>query len=123
MPCIAATVGTRRGASAFDAKDDSGALDAGASLRGSGKRIGYTLTLDEWLDARRAGATLQPEALHLGLGAADAQTGNAALCPRSCPHNLGITACPVSAVTLFANERRQQAVYVADPRRQLASRA
>lgn len=62
-----------------------------------------------------ASTTPQPKALHLGLGAAGAQMGNTALCPRSCPRNLGITACPVSAVTLLMNERRHQAVYFADP--------
>ena len=78
---------------------------------------------DEWLNAHRAGIAPQPKALRLGLGAAGARTGNIALCSRSCPRNLVITACPVSAVTLLANERRQQAVYLADPRGQLAGRA
>ena len=84
----------------------------GAFLRGSGERVGYALILEEWLDARRAGTTPQPAVLDLEIGAAGAQTGNTALCPRSCPRNLGITACPASIASLHTSERRRQAVYV-----------
>jgi glucose-1-phosphatase len=39
--------------SGFEALGDSGALSAPDYLKGFGSRIGYPLTLDEWLDARR----------------------------------------------------------------------
>lgn len=40
--------------SGFEALGDSGALDATAYLRGFGERIGYALSLHEWVEARRA---------------------------------------------------------------------
>ncbi len=39
--------------SGFEFLGDSGALDAQDYLRGFGERIGYPLSLDEWLEARR----------------------------------------------------------------------
>ena len=37
----------------FELQGDSGALDASDYLRGFGERIGYPLSLDEWVEARR----------------------------------------------------------------------
>ena len=39
--------------SGFELLGDSGALDAADYLRGFGTRIGYPLSLDEWVEARR----------------------------------------------------------------------
>jgi putative hydrolase of the HAD superfamily len=39
--------------SGFELLGDSGALDATDYLRGFGERIGYPLSLDEWVEARR----------------------------------------------------------------------
>ncbi|WP_441239186.1 HAD family hydrolase [Bradyrhizobium sp. 930_D9_N1_4] len=39
--------------SGFEHLGDSGALDAADYLRGFGERIGYPLSLDEWVEARR----------------------------------------------------------------------
>ncbi|OKO72741.1 HAD family phosphatase [Bradyrhizobium sp. AS23.2] len=39
--------------SGFEFLGDSGALGAQAYLRGFGERIGYSLSLDEWVEARR----------------------------------------------------------------------
>lgn len=39
--------------SGFELLGDSGALDGAAYLRGFGERIGYPLSLDEWVEARR----------------------------------------------------------------------
>jgi glucose-1-phosphatase len=39
--------------SGFESLGDSGALDAQGYLRGFGERIGYPLSLDEWVEARR----------------------------------------------------------------------
>lgn len=39
--------------SGFEYLGDSGALDAADYLRGFGERIGYPLSLDEWVEARR----------------------------------------------------------------------
>ena len=39
--------------SGFELLGDSGTLDAADYLRGFGERIGYPLTLDEWIEARR----------------------------------------------------------------------
>lgn len=39
--------------SGFESLGDSGALDAADYLRGFGERIGYPLSLDEWVEARR----------------------------------------------------------------------
>jgi glucose-1-phosphatase len=51
--------------SGFEALGDAGTLDAESYLRGYGERIGYPLTLDDWLDARRAATTPRPEVLEL----------------------------------------------------------
>ncbi|MCK1423348.1 HAD family phosphatase [Bradyrhizobium sp. 180] len=40
-------------ASGFEFLGDTGALDASDYLRGFGERIGYSLSLDEWVEARR----------------------------------------------------------------------
>ena len=39
--------------SGFESLGDSGALDAADYLRGFGERMGYPLSLDEWVEARR----------------------------------------------------------------------
>ncbi|HEV2153284.1 HAD family phosphatase [Bradyrhizobium sp.] len=39
--------------SGFELLGDSGAIDAADYLRGFGERIGYPLSLDEWVEARR----------------------------------------------------------------------
>ncbi|MCK1652898.1 HAD family phosphatase [Bradyrhizobium sp. 149] len=39
--------------SGFELLGDSGTLDAAAYLRGFGERIGYPLSLEEWIEARR----------------------------------------------------------------------
>ena len=39
--------------SGFELLGDSGTLDAADYLRGFGERIGYPLSLDEWVEARR----------------------------------------------------------------------
>ncbi|MCK1542585.1 HAD family phosphatase [Bradyrhizobium sp. 147] len=39
--------------SGFEFLGDTGALDASDYLRGFGERIGYSLSLDEWVEARR----------------------------------------------------------------------
>ena len=39
--------------SGFELLGDSGTLDAADYLRGFGDRIGYSLSLDEWIEARR----------------------------------------------------------------------
>lgn len=51
--------------SGFEALGETGALDADAYLRGFGERIGYPLTLGEWLDARRGSMTPRPDVLDL----------------------------------------------------------
>ena len=52
-------------ASGFEALGDRGALDRSAYLRGFGERIGYPLSLDEWLAARRLAMTPNPAMLAL----------------------------------------------------------
>lgn len=49
----------------FETGADTGAIDAQSYLRGYGERIGYPLTLDEWLAARRVSMTLRPQVLDL----------------------------------------------------------
>ncbi|HLZ64598.1 MAG TPA: HAD-IA family hydrolase [Aliidongia sp.] len=49
----------------FEAQADAGILDAGDYLRGYGERLGYPLTLSEWLDARKASTTPKHEVLDL----------------------------------------------------------
>jgi glucose-1-phosphatase len=53
--------------SGFEDLSDAGALDAESYLAGFGARIGYPLTLTEWIDARRAAMT--PDAAMLALAA------------------------------------------------------
>jgi putative hydrolase of the HAD superfamily len=50
-------------ASGFEAESDSGGLDACAYLAGFGERLGYPITLQEWLDNRKAATTPMPETL------------------------------------------------------------
>ena len=49
----------------FETSADAGAIDAQSYLRGYGERIGYPLTLDEWLAARRVSMTPRPQVLDL----------------------------------------------------------
>jgi putative hydrolase of the HAD superfamily len=49
----------------FETGADAGAIDAQTYLRGFGDRIGYPLTLDEWLEARRISMTPRPAVLDL----------------------------------------------------------
>lgn len=51
--------------SGFERLGDSGALDAQAYLKGFGERLGYPLSLDQWLDARRAATVPDPVMLEL----------------------------------------------------------
>ncbi len=51
--------------SGFEALSDAGFLDTAAYLRGFGERIGYSLTQQEWLDARRAAMVPRPEVLEI----------------------------------------------------------
>lgn len=51
--------------SGFEALADAGTVDANAYLRGCSERIGHPLTLEEWLDARRAGMVPRPDVLGL----------------------------------------------------------
>ena len=60
VACLAELAGTSSEAvhaaiwdSGFELLGDSGALDAADYLRGFGERIGYPLSLDEWVEARR----------------------------------------------------------------------
>jgi putative hydrolase of the HAD superfamily len=45
--------------SGFERSGDNGTLTAAEYLQGFGRRIGYPLTLDDWLDARRA--SIEPD--------------------------------------------------------------
>ena len=49
----------------FEDLGDSGAIDAEEYLRGFGERIGYALSLREWVGALRAAVTPLPDALAL----------------------------------------------------------
>ena len=51
--------------SGFEAQADAGAIDAETYLRGHRERLGYPLTLDEWLDARRASITPRHDVLEI----------------------------------------------------------
>ncbi len=51
--------------SGFEAAADAGAMDAASYLRGFGERLGYKITLREWLDNRRDSLTPMPEMLAL----------------------------------------------------------
>jgi glucose-1-phosphatase len=60
VACLAEFAGTTSDAvheaiweTGFELLGDSGALDASDYLRGFGERIGYPLSLDEWVEARR----------------------------------------------------------------------
>ncbi len=53
--------------SGFEHSSDAGALDAPGYLTGFGERLGYPLTLAEWIDARRASMT--PDRAMLALAA------------------------------------------------------
>jgi HAD superfamily hydrolase (TIGR01509 family) len=60
VACLAELAGTTSDAvhkaiweTGFEFLGDSGALDASDYLRGFGERIGYPLSLDEWVEARR----------------------------------------------------------------------
>jgi putative hydrolase of the HAD superfamily len=60
VACLAALAGTSSASvhkaiwdSGFELLGDSGTLDAADYLRGFGERIGYPLSLDEWVEARR----------------------------------------------------------------------
>lgn len=52
-------------ASGHEALGDSGALDSAAYLAGFGERLGYDLSLEEWVTARRAGTACRPAMLDL----------------------------------------------------------
>ena len=51
--------------SGFETEADSGKLDAAAYLRGFGERLGYPITLAEWLENRKASMTPMPDVLAL----------------------------------------------------------
>jgi putative hydrolase of the HAD superfamily len=51
--------------SGFETQADSGQLDTDAYLSGFGARLGYAITLDEWLANRKASITPMPEVLAL----------------------------------------------------------
>jgi putative hydrolase of the HAD superfamily len=51
--------------SGFELLGDSGTLDAADYLRGFGERIGYPLSLDEWVEARRR--SMQADRAMLGI--------------------------------------------------------
>jgi glucose-1-phosphatase len=63
--------------SGFEHSSDAGALDAPSYLEGFGERIGYPLTLAEWIAARRASMT--PDAAMLALAAQVKRTADVAL--------------------------------------------
>ncbi len=49
--------------SGFEGEADAGRLDAPAYLNGFGQRLGYPITLDEWLKNRKRAITPMPEVL------------------------------------------------------------
>ena len=64
VACLAELAGTSSDAvykaiweTGFELLGDSGALDTSDYLRGFGERIGYPLSLDEWVEARRRSMT------------------------------------------------------------------
>jgi glucose-1-phosphatase len=63
--------------SGFEDKSDAGALDAESYLEGFGERIGFPLTLGQWIEARRASMT--PDAAMLALAAKVKRTAEVAL--------------------------------------------
>jgi putative hydrolase of the HAD superfamily len=50
-------------ASGFETEGDSGRLDAAAYLGGFGERLNYPITLQQWLENRKAATTRMPETL------------------------------------------------------------
>ena len=52
-------------ASGLEHQSDAGTIDAQAYLRACGERIGYPLSLEEWVEARRAAMTPRPDVLDL----------------------------------------------------------
>jgi glucose-1-phosphatase len=60
-----ATIDAAIWGSGFEDLGDAGAMDAEAYLRGFGERIGYALTLHEWIAAMKAAIMPLPEALTL----------------------------------------------------------
>ena len=51
--------------SGFEGEADAGKLDAEAYLAGFGERLGYPITLDEWLDNRKLATVPMPEILEI----------------------------------------------------------
>lgn len=51
--------------SGFEGDADAGKLDAEAYLSGFGKRLGYPITLDEWLENRKLATAPMPEVLSI----------------------------------------------------------
>jgi putative hydrolase of the HAD superfamily len=51
--------------SGFEGEADAGRLDTAAYLSGFGKRLGYKITLDEWLANRRMATTPMPDVLEI----------------------------------------------------------
>jgi len=58
--------------SGFEALGDSGALEAADYLRGFGERIGYPLSLGEWVEARRRSMQANLAMLEIARGLRDA---------------------------------------------------
>ncbi|ALA18149.1 MULTISPECIES: HAD family phosphatase [Chelatococcus] len=52
-------------ASGFEDRADAGAMDAETYLSGFGERLGYAITRDEWVEARRLGMVPFPDSLAL----------------------------------------------------------
>jgi putative hydrolase of the HAD superfamily len=59
----AAEIYERIWASGFETEGDSGRLDAAAYLAGFGERLGYPITLQQWLENRKSATTQMPEIL------------------------------------------------------------
>ncbi len=51
--------------SGFETRADSGEMDAAAYLRGFGERLGYPITLEQWLANRKLAMTPMPEVIAL----------------------------------------------------------
>jgi putative hydrolase of the HAD superfamily len=51
--------------SGFEAEGDAGTMDTAAYLEEFGRRIGYELSLDEWVEARRAGTRARGDVLDM----------------------------------------------------------
>jgi glucose-1-phosphatase len=51
--------------SGFEGEADAGKLNADAYLSGFGKRLGYPITLDEWLENRKLATVPMPEVLSI----------------------------------------------------------